>query len=70
MKRKWWVRKANSFRQAEEFDDEYYHLRSPEQRLSDIQICREMYFKLKNININEIRKGLRRFLKVSKQEQC
>jgi hypothetical protein len=62
-----WINKAGSFKEAEEFEDEYYRLRAPEQRLSDIQFCREMYFKLKGINVNEIRKGLRRFFKVTKQ---
>ena len=63
---KWWIRKAKSFKEAEEFDDEYYRKMPPEDRLSDIQFCRQMYFKLKRINIDEIRKGLRRFYKVVK----
>jgi hypothetical protein len=66
--KKWWIRKAKSWEEAQEQDDEYYRLSSPEQRLSDIQFCREMYFKLKGININEVRKGLRRFFKVTEQK--
>lgn len=62
--KKWWVKKANSFKEAEHFDNEYYRQRTPEERLSDIQVCREMYFKLKGTNINEIRKGLRRIFRV------
>jgi len=63
---KWWIRKAKSFKEAEEFDDEYYRRMPPEDRLSDMQLCRQMYFKLKHINIDEVRKGLRRFYKVVK----
>lgn len=62
--KKWWIRKSNSFKEAEEFDDEYYRQRTPEERLEDIQFCREMYFRLKGININESRKRLRRVLRV------
>lgn len=62
--KKWWIRKAKSWEEAEQLDDEYYRLESPERRLSDIQFCREQYFKIKGININESRKRLRRFFKV------
>lgn len=65
--KKFWIKKANSFKEAERLDDEYYCLRTPEQRLSDIQLCRDIYFKLKGVDIYEIRKGLRRFFKVSEQ---
>lgn len=64
--KKVWVKKFNSFKEAEKFEDEYYRKMSPEDRLSDIQFCRQMYFKLKHINIDEVRKGLRRFYKVVK----
>lgn len=62
--KKWWIRNAYSFKEAEEFDDEYYRQRTSEERLEDIQFCREMYFRLKGININESRKRLRRVLRV------
>lgn len=65
--KKWWIKKAKSWEEEERLDDEYYRLESPEQRLSDIQFCREMYFKLKRININESRRRLRRFFKVIQQ---
>jgi hypothetical protein len=67
--KKWWIKKARSFKEAEGFDNEYYRHRTPEERLEDMQFCREMYFKLKGININESRKGLRRHFSVIQQKQ-
>lgn len=66
---KWWIRKAHSFEEEEKFDDEYYRQRSPEERLSDIQFCREMYFRLRRTDINESRKRLRRAIRVIQQKQ-
>ncbi len=62
--RKIWIKKFNSFKEAERFEDEYYRKRSPEERLEDIQLCREMYFELKKINLNACRKRLRRVFRV------
>lgn len=62
--KKFWVKKTDSFEEAEEFDDEYYRRRTFEDRLSDIQLCRDMYFKLKRINVNACRKRLRRLVRV------
>lgn len=62
--KKIWIKKFSSFKEAEDFDDEYYCKETPQQRLNDIQLCREIYFKLKNININESRKRLRRVFRI------
>lgn len=68
MKRVCWIKKARSFEEAERFDDEYYNRESPEERLSDIQFCREQYFIIRGINIDESRKRLRRVFRVIKQK--
>ena len=61
-----WIHKTNSFEKAEEFEKRYYLFKSPEERLSDLQFCREQYLKMKGIT-DEGRKGLRRVFKVIKQ---
>ena len=68
MKRDLWIKKTHFFKEAERLDDEYYIRESPEDRLSDIQFCREQYFIIKGINIDESRRGLRRVFKVIKQK--
>ncbi|OGW00929.1 MAG: hypothetical protein A3I04_06250 [Nitrospinae bacterium RIFCSPLOWO2_02_FULL_39_110] len=68
MKRDLWIKKARSFKEAERLDDEYYIRESPEERLSDIQFCREQYFIIKGIDIDESRKRLRRVFRVIKQK--
>lgn len=60
-----WIHKSKSFKEAKRFEDRYYLSKSTQERLSDIQFCREQYFKLKDID--ESRKGLRRVIKVVKQ---
>ena len=61
-----WIHKVNSFQTAEEFEDKYYLLKSPQERLSDIQLCRELYLKIKG-KAYAGRKGLRRVLRIIKQ---
>lgn len=61
--RKIWIHKATSFKDAKDFEDELYMRASPEERLSDIQFCREQYFKMKGLP-NEGRKRLRRVIRV------
>lgn len=61
--KKIWQQKHTSFKEAKEFDDIYYMSESPEERLSDIQFCREQYFKMKGI-ANEGRKRLRRVIRI------
>ena len=65
--KKFWEHKAYSFKEAEEFDDRYYMLETPQERLSDVQLCRDMYIRLKGLT-GEGRKGLRRVIKVIKQK--
>ena len=56
------------FDETQKSDDEYYRTRTPEQRLSDIQFCREQYYLLNNSKIkNENRKRLQRVFKIVKQ---
>lgn len=64
--KKIWIHKTNSFEKAEKFEKRYYLFRSPEERLSDIQFCREQYLKIKDIT-DEGRKRLQRVVKVIKQ---
>ncbi len=66
MKRKiFWENVAHSFKEAKKFDDKYYSSMSPEERLSDIQFCREQYFQIKKLDAG--RKRLRRIIKVIQQ---
>lgn len=68
MKKKiFWENLARSFKEAEEFDTKYYSSLSPEERLSDVQFCREQYFIMKGLN--ESRKRLRRTVKVIQRKQ-
>ena len=61
--KKRWIHKANSFKEAQEFEDRYYMQKSPEERLSDIQFCREQYFRIKGTK-NAGRKRLRRIIRI------
>lgn len=63
------MRKFNSFKEAEAFEDIYYFSMTPEERLSDVQFCREEYRKIKKgIVLNAGGKRFRRFVKVIKQK--
>ena len=67
--KKIWVHKARSFKDAEEFDREYYMSLSASERLSDMQLLREIYLKIrKRHKKNENRKGLRRVITVIQQK--
>jgi hypothetical protein len=61
--RKKWVHKTNSFKQAEDFENRLHMQASAQERLSDIQFCREQYFKLKGLSYAG-RKRLRRIIKI------
>lgn len=65
--KKIWVHKTNSFKSAEEFDEEYYFNMNSTQRLETMQFLREIYFKFNKNRKNEDRKGLRRAIKVIQQ---
>jgi hypothetical protein len=64
-KRKIWVKKINSFEEENKADIKYYASETPEERLSDIQFCRQQYYLLRGKNENG--KGLRRVVKIIKQ---
>ncbi len=59
--RKIWVKKSNSFKEAQQFDIDYYLSMSPSERLETMQFLREPASKLKN---EKNRKRLRRVIKV------
>ena len=63
--KKIWINKTNSFKEAEQFDENYYLSMSREQRLEIVQFLREQYFKIRSRQ-SESRKGLRRFIRVIK----
>lgn len=64
--KKIWIHKARSFKEAEDFEDRYYRAKSPSERLSDMQFCREAYFKMKG-RAHAGRRGLRRVIRIIQQ---
>lgn len=62
--KKIWIKKSQSFKEAQEFDARYYHAMSAQQRLELVQFLREIYHKIKGRHKNEIGKRLRRVIKV------
>ena len=68
MKHKIWANKSNSYEEAQEFDDSYYLSQTPTERLETVQFLRENHWKLKKDVKHESGKGLRRVLKIIKQE--
>ena len=62
--KKIWVNKANSFRDAERFDRNYYFAMGASKRLETMQLLRETYYKIKKRPLYESRKGLRRVIKI------
>ncbi len=58
-----WINKANSFKEAAEFDSAYYAKMSRAERIGTMQFLREIYFKFKAPR-NENGKRLRRVIKV------
>lgn len=62
--RRIWIYKTDSFRKAEEFDEEYYLAMSKTERLETVQFLRDIYQKIKGLKNNEGRKGLRRVIKI------
>jgi hypothetical protein len=65
--KKIWVHRAHSFKEAEEFDDNYYLSMSGKERLETMQLFREVFYKMKGNARNESGKGLRRVVKVIQQ---
>ncbi len=66
MKQNVWVNKAESFADAERFDSEYYENQTAERRLDTMQFLRDQYCKRNKKAGDAQRKGLRRFIKVTK----
>ncbi len=72
--KKMWTHIHKGFKEAEEFDRNYYVQMTPEERLNIVQELREFYFKfnkenLKGLNKNASRKRLRRVIKVVQQRK-
>ena len=61
--KKIWVNKANSFKEAAEFDSSYYMKMSKSERISTMQFLREIYLKFKGSR-NADGKRLRRVVKI------
>ena len=59
-----WVNKASSFKDAAEFDKNYYLAMSGTERLEIVQFLRGTYSKMKRGSKSESRKGLRRSVKI------
>ena len=66
--KKIWINKAKSFKDAEQFDIEYYSGMSNKERLETVQFLREIYYKFNRKNNNENRKKLRRTIRFIKQK--
>lgn len=62
--KKIWVNKTKSFKEAENFDRNYYFKMSDSERLSTIQFLRELYFKINRKVSREDRARLRRVIKI------
>ena len=67
--KKIWVNKTYSFKDAERFDENYYLNMTSAERLDIMQFLRESYYKINKRLKDESRKGLRRVIKIIKQEQ-
>ena len=61
--KKIWINRANSFKEAAEFDSAYYMKMSRAERIGTMQLLRDIYNKLKAPR-NENGKRLRRVIKV------
>ncbi len=59
-----WINKANSFKEAKNFDDNYYLSMSAIERLETIQFLREKNNKIKGKLRHASRERLRRVIKI------
>ncbi len=66
-KKKIWVNIAHSFRQAQEFDDNYYQAMSKREKIETMQFLRDTAFKFNKELRNASRKGLQRVIKIIQQ---
>jgi hypothetical protein len=62
--KKAWIHKANSFKEAEEFDEKYYSNMNGSERLDMVQFLREEHFRMRGQLKNAGRKRLRRHIKI------
>ena len=62
--KKIWMHKARSFKEAEEFDRNYYLRMGPEERLETVQLLREIYFKFKSLLKMKIEKDCEELLRL------
>ena len=63
-----WMRKVDSYEEAQSLDKEYYLSMSPKKRLEIVQTLREEYYKIKKgSKKSENRKRLRRVIRIIKQ---
>ncbi len=62
-----WINKSFSFKEAEDFDRRYYLNMTPKERIETVFMLREIHFRVKGIDYEKAREGLRRILKVIRQ---
>ncbi len=62
------VRIARSFEAADALDESHSESLSPDESLSEVQVCREQFCKMKYGEESARRKRLRRVLRVSQQK--
>lgn len=68
--KKIWINRANSFDEARDFDNTYYSSLSSTERVENVQILREEYFKIHGLKFREDGKRLRRVFRIIKQAWC
>jgi len=66
--KKIWMKKSGSFREAEEFDQEYYLKMTPEERIDTMQFLREIYYKFGKEKKRKGRTRIQKVIKIIKQE--
>jgi sulfur relay (sulfurtransferase) DsrC/TusE family protein len=64
-----WLKKFNSFKDADEADLQEHFKMTPNERIELMQYLREIYYKFNKRAYNESRKGLRRTFKIIQQAQ-
>ena len=62
--KKIWINRASSFRDAEKFEKENYLAMGASKRIEEMQLLREMYYKIKKRRGYEGRKRLRRVIRI------
>jgi len=62
--KKIWLKRVRSFKEAQDFDENYYLKASGIERLETVQYLREMYFKIRGVTKHEGRERLRRVIKI------